>query len=115
MEALVLLHLIVLNFFRPVAKRRHRWAGKSCELTDRQYEIWKAMQAANESEEPRYHRREVRSLSAREEKHGTVGAVAIDMSDMLAAATSTGGIYNKYPGRVGDSPLVGCGFYADEQ
>jgi beta-aspartyl-peptidase (threonine type) len=34
---------------------------------------------------------------------------------MLAAATSTGGIYNKYPGRVGDSPLVGCGFYADEQ
>jgi beta-aspartyl-peptidase (threonine type) len=84
-------------------------------LTERQYEIWKAMQAANESEEPRYHRREVRSLSAREEKHGTVGAVAIDMSNMLAAATSTGGIYNKYPGRVGDSPLVGCGFYADEQ
>jgi beta-aspartyl-peptidase (threonine type) len=84
-------------------------------LTERQYENWKAMQTANESQEPRYHRREVRSLSAREEKHGTVGAVAIDMSDRLAAATSTGGIYNKYPGRVGDSPLVGCGFYADEQ
>lgn len=84
-------------------------------LTERQYEIWKAMQAANEMQEPRYHRREIRSLSAREEKHGTVGAVAIDISDRLAAATSTGGIYNKYPGRVGDSPLVGCGFYADEQ
>lgn len=84
-------------------------------LTERQYEIWKAMQAANESQEPRYHRREVRTLKAREEKHGTVGAVAIDMSDSLSAATSTGGIYNKYPGRVGDSPLVGCGFYADEQ
>ena len=84
-------------------------------LTERQYEIWKAMQAANEIEEPRYHRREVRSLQAREEKHGTVGAVALDISDRLAAATSTGGIYNKYPGRVGDSPLVGCGFYADAQ
>lgn len=84
-------------------------------LTERQYEIWKAMQAANEMQEPRYHRREIRSLSAREEKHGTVGAAAIDISDRLAAATSTGGIYNKYPGRVGDSPLVGCGFYADEQ
>jgi L-asparaginase / beta-aspartyl-peptidase len=84
-------------------------------LTERQYEIWKAMQAANEMQEPRYHRWEVRSLSAREEKHGTVGAAAIDVSDRLAAATSTGGIYNKYPGRVGDSPLVGCGFYADEQ
>jgi beta-aspartyl-peptidase (threonine type) len=73
------------------------------------------MQAVNEIEEPRYHRREVRSLSARAEKHGTVGAVALDMSNRLAAATSTGGIHNKYPGRVGDSPLVGCGFYADEQ
>jgi len=48
------------------------------------------------------------------EKHGTVGAVALDSSGILAAATSTGGIPNKYPGRVGDSPLVGCGFYADE-
>ena len=84
-------------------------------LTERQYAIWKAMQVANEMQEPRYHRREIRSLSAREEKHGTVGAAAIDMSDRLAAATSTGGLHNKYPGRVGDSPLVGCGFYADEQ
>lgn len=83
-------------------------------LTERQYDIWLSMQAAKESEEPRYHRREVRSVSARPERHGTVGAVALDMSDRLAAATSTGGIYNKYPGRVGDSPLVGCGFYADE-
>jgi len=49
-----------------------------------------------------------------QEKHGTVGAVALDRSGKLAAATSTGGIPNKYPGRVGDSPLVGCGFYADE-
>lgn len=48
------------------------------------------------------------------EKHGTVGAVAIDRQGHLAAATSTGGIFHKYPGRVGDSPLVGCGYYADK-
>jgi L-asparaginase / beta-aspartyl-peptidase len=48
------------------------------------------------------------------EKHGTVGAAALDQLGRLAAATSTGGILNKYPGRVGDTPLVGCGFYADE-
>src|SRR6266567_2792974 len=38
----------------------------------------------------------------------------VDDLGRLAAATSTGGILNKYPGRVGDTPLVGCGFYADE-
>jgi L-asparaginase / beta-aspartyl-peptidase len=86
-------------------------------LTERQYHIWlenKAQADKELQEEPRHHRREVRSLAAREEKHGTVGAVALDMLGRLAAATSTGGIHNKYPGRVGDSPLVGCGFYADE-
>jgi beta-aspartyl-peptidase (threonine type) len=50
----------------------------------------------------------------KEWKYGTVGAAAIDSSGGLAAATSTGGLMNKHPGRVGDSPLVGCGFYADE-
>jgi beta-aspartyl-peptidase (threonine type) len=49
-----------------------------------------------------------------EEKHGTVGAVAIDSAGHLAAATSTGGMANKHPGRVGDTPLVGCGFYAED-
>jgi beta-aspartyl-peptidase (threonine type) len=94
-----------------------------CELedlvTERQYQIWleKKAQAAEESkadDEPRHHRREVAYIKAREEKHSTVGAVAIDMTGHLAAATSTGGITNQYPGRVGDSPLVGCGFYADD-
>jgi beta-aspartyl-peptidase (threonine type) len=49
-----------------------------------------------------------------ESKHGTVGCVAFDTRGLLAAATSTGGIFNKLPGRVGDSPLVGCGTYADD-
>lgn len=43
----------------------------------------------------------------------TVGAVALDGDGNLAVATSTGGTPDKWPGRVGDSPLVGCGAYAD--
>jgi L-asparaginase / beta-aspartyl-peptidase len=50
-----------------------------------------------------------------EETHGTVGASACDSLGRLAAATSTGGSLNKLAGRVGDSPLVGCGTYADRQ
>lgn len=46
-------------------------------------------------------------------KMGTVGAVALDMFGNLAAATSTGGMTNKLPGRVGDSPLVGAVCYAN--
>ena len=46
--------------------------------------------------------------------HGTVGAVALDGDGRLAAATSTGGYTGKLPGRVGDSPLIGAGTYADE-
>ncbi len=56
----------------------------------------------------------VPGTEASEEKHGTVGAVAIDSEGHLASATSTGGMANKHPGRVGDSPLVGCGFYAED-
>jgi beta-aspartyl-peptidase (threonine type) len=47
--------------------------------------------------------------------HGTVGAVARDRRGRLAAATSTGGTQDKAPGRVGDSPIVGCGTYADDR
>src|SRR5437016_801769 len=55
-------------------------------MTERQYNNWKDATCAT---------------SADEEKHGTVGAVALDTFGTLAAATSTGGIENKYPGRVG--------------
>ncbi|NOX86169.1 MAG: isoaspartyl peptidase/L-asparaginase [Chlorobi bacterium] len=47
------------------------------------------------------------------EKHGTVGAVALDMHGNLAAGTSTGGMTYKMKGRVGDSPIIGAGTYAD--
>jgi L-asparaginase / beta-aspartyl-peptidase len=64
-------------------------------------------------------------LECRDSKHaaahhrgheqGTVGAVALDSDGRLFAATSTGGTCCKLPGRVGDSPLIGCGCYADAE
>nr|XP_020509984.1 isoaspartyl peptidase/L-asparaginase-like [Labrus bergylta] len=46
-------------------------------------------------------------------KMGTVGAVAVDSEGVVACATSTGGMLNKMEGRVGDTPCIGCGGYAD--
>lgn len=51
----------------------------------------------------------------RDKKFGTVGAVACDAEGNIAAATSTGGMTNKKYGRIGDSPLIGCGTYANNK
>ena len=48
-----------------------------------------------------------------DKSHGTVGAVALDGNGELAAATSTGGTFGKLEGRVGDSPIIGAGTWAD--
>ena len=58
-------------------------------------------------------RARVHAAATAADRHGTVGAVALDRSGNLAAATSTGGFTNKMAGRVGDTPLVGAGTYAD--
>lgn len=50
-----------------------------------------------------------------EQKYGTIGAIARDVFGNLAAATSTGGIVNKRMGRIGDSPIIGAGVYADNE
>ena len=50
-----------------------------------------------------------------DQKYGTIGAIAQDLQGNLAAATSTGGIVNKRMGRIGDSPIVGAGVYADNE
>ncbi|VWX63325.1 isoaspartyl dipeptidase with L-asparaginase activity [Burkholderiales bacterium 8X] len=52
---------------------------------------------------------------AEDKKFGTVGAVALDLHGHLAAATSTGGMTNKRVGRIGDTPLIGAGTYADDR
>lgn len=55
-------------------------------------------------------------FAPRDDGHmGTVGAVALDVHGDVAAGTSTGGTLDKYPGRVGDSPLIGAGTYADNR
>ncbi len=69
-------------------------------------------------EEADYFRTESRLAALRKNlknHHGTVGAVALDADGNLAAATSTGGYTGKMPGRVGDSPLIGAGTWADNR
>ncbi|MBV9741770.1 MAG: isoaspartyl peptidase/L-asparaginase [Hyphomicrobiales bacterium] len=72
-------------------------------------ERFAALQA--ELERRRLKREDTRDDAAR---HGTVGAVACDAAGNLAAATSTGGMTGKLPGRVGDCPVFGAGTWADE-
>jgi beta-aspartyl-peptidase (threonine type) len=80
---------------------------------------WRQLQEALEQEQREAPRRTSRSPSqkrggaAPDRPFGTVGAVALDRHGNLAAGTSTGGMTNKRPGRVGDSPIIGAGTYAD--
>ena len=96
-----------------VAQGAQRFAHKMgfpiCNLTDlavpREFERWQKLLYD-------------RTYSARKSfarASDTVGCVALDEAGHLAAGTSTGGVPNKMPGRVGDVPMVGCGFYADDQ
>jgi beta-aspartyl-peptidase (threonine type) len=74
---------------------------------------WKALQdelLKEQSEKP-----QASLVVADENRFGTVGAVALDQSGNLAAATSTGGTTNKMYGRIGDSPIIGAGTYADNE
>jgi isoaspartyl peptidase/L-asparaginase-like protein (Ntn-hydrolase superfamily) len=69
-------------------------------------------------EEPSYFHTPARLKALRnnlKHHHGTVGAVALDGDGDLAAATSTGGFTGKLPGRVGDSPVIGAGTWADNR
>jgi len=87
----------------------HRMGFSNCDLTDlavpREFERWQRLLYD-------------RTYSTRQAfAHGadTVGCVALDQTGHIAAGTSTGGTPNKMAGRVGDVPMVGCGFYADDE
>jgi L-asparaginase / beta-aspartyl-peptidase len=97
----------------------HRLGFQTCNLTDlavpREFERWQKLLydrtysartsfAEGWSDEP----------LPRNRGADTVGCVALDSQGHIAAGTSTGGTPNKMPGRVGDVPMVGCGFYADD-
>ena len=72
--------------------------------------IWEMYQRAKSEDE-----KKKTSELLRDQEHGTVGVVALDESGNLAAGTSTGGTALKMPGRVGDSPIIGAGTYANNQ
>ena len=80
------------------------------EFVDQKYfyteRAWKALQDALAAE---------KKAARADDHHGTVGAVALDQQGNLAAGTSTGGLTNKRFGRIGDSPIIGAGTYANNQ
>ena len=87
------------------------------ELVDNKYfyteQRWEQFQKALAKEQQASDNKGDLSLSE-DDKHGTVGAVALDSQGHLAAATSSGGMTNKRYGRVGDSAIVGAGTFADD-
>jgi beta-aspartyl-peptidase (threonine type) len=87
------------------------------ELVDQKYfftqDRWNALEKMKAAEKSRTSGGGKKFLITDQDRHGTVGAVALDQSGNLAAATSTGGTTNKRPGRVGDSPVIGAGTYAN--
>jgi beta-aspartyl-peptidase (threonine type) len=82
------------------------------ELVDEKYfyteQRWRALERVRQAEVKR-------DALSDQDRHGTVGAVALDRNGNLAAATSTGGNTNKLPGRIGDTPIVGSGTYANNK
>jgi L-asparaginase / beta-aspartyl-peptidase len=71
-------------------------------ITEKTKKNWEKSKQQNKNEE-------------KDKKPGTVGAVALDQNGNLAAATSTGGMMNKMHGRIGDSPIIGAGTYANNR
>ncbi|MEK7235322.1 MAG: isoaspartyl peptidase/L-asparaginase family protein [Nitrospirota bacterium] len=71
--------------------------------------------ATSAAQTMRLYRAMLKSKRTEKDQHGTVGAVALDRFGTVAAGASTGGVDSMLPGRVGDSPLIGCGVYADNQ
>jgi beta-aspartyl-peptidase (threonine type) len=88
------------------------------ELVDEKYfftqERWDALQKIKKAEKQGA-AGEKKYLISDQDRHGTVGAVALDSAGNLAAATSTGGTTNKLPGRIGDTPVIGAGTYANNR
>src|SRR6266540_445089 len=75
------------------------------------YDQWKSIRDSDNYSLDHTHQRLEELM--RDKKFGTVGAVACDCEGNIAAATSTGGMTNKKYGRIGDSPIIGCGTYAN--
>ena len=89
------------------------------DLVDQKYfftkERWDALQRIKAAEKHRTSGVGKILVITDQDRHGTVGAVALDKGGNMAAATSTGGTTNKLPGRIGDTPVIGAGTYANNQ
>ena len=89
------------------------------ELVDQKYfftqDRWDALQKMKAAEKQRASGDGKSFIITDQDRHGTVGAVALDKDRSLAAATSTGGTTNKMPGRIGDTPVIGAGTYANNR
>jgi len=89
------------------------------ELVNQKYfftqERWDALEKMKAAEKNRASGDGKSFIITDQDRHGTVGAVALDKDGNLAAATSTGGTTNKMPGRIGDTPVIGAGTYANNQ
>ncbi|TAK60976.1 MAG: peptidase T [Bacteroidetes bacterium] len=77
-------------------------------ISQRELNKWKAFQASHDFSTKD-------AFKKSNQPSDTVGAVAMDTNGDICVGTSTGGTFNKHPGRVGDSPLIGCGTYADNE
>ena len=86
-------------------ERRLERAGPEWFRTERRYEAWRRARA----------RADAKPQLSEDGKFGTVGCVALDSAGHLAAGTSTGGMTLKRYGRIGDSPVIGAGTYADDR
>jgi len=88
------------------------------ELVEQEYfyteERWHALQRVQKAEADALASGKEAIISD-QDRHGTVGAIALDQAGNLAAATSTGGNTNKRPGRLGDTPIIGAGSYANNR
>ena len=89
------------------------------ELVDQKYfyteERWQALQRVKKAQKKPGGGGGKMFIMSDQDQHGTVGAVALDLAGNIAAATSTGGTTNKKAGRIGDSPIIGAGTYANNE
>ncbi|WXG42684.1 MAG: isoaspartyl peptidase/L-asparaginase [Promethearchaeati archaeon SRVP18_Atabeyarchaeia-1] len=106
-------HVLVVGV--SAEKMADRFGLEKCDpRTDERVEMWKEAKTKFEKGEVKYLQKTMNLIKLYPDLGETVGAIAVDASRNIAAATSTGGIMLKLPGRVGDTPIIGAGNYADE-
>jgi beta-aspartyl-peptidase (threonine type) len=96
----------------------HKMGFPPCDLADlavpREFERWQKLLYDQTYSARQSFARPVDTAAGAPAGPDTVGCVALDQAGHIASGTSTGGTPNKMPGRVGDVPMIGCGFYADD-